>query len=118
MCKDCFLNEIFEFESQSDFEKFEFDLLKKVSAGKVEIFDIDDEDELNVFNFEERYRCSSCGKNWIMSAPKDTWKGYFLIQKNAIKYQKKLNLIDKGKLAGCCFISAVFLIILVWYFVF
>ncbi|SNY95121.1 hypothetical protein SAMN06265377_0787 [Flagellimonas pacifica] len=115
MCKDCFLNEILKFESQSDFEEFEFELLEKVSVGKVTVFDI--EDDLNIFNFENYYQCNSCAENWIMSAPNYTCKGYFLIQKNAIKYHKKLKTIDDGKLVGCCFISAVFLFIILWHII-
>jgi hypothetical protein len=56
MCEDCFENDVYKFESQNDFEKFESLLDKKCNNQKIEIIDKQEENQLSIFDWRLYYK--------------------------------------------------------------
>ena len=81
MCEKCFDNEIFRFESQSDFHIFETKFDKKTNF--IELTN-SKHNYLNVFVYT--YTCKSCYENWWLSIPENAWRGFFLTETKATLY--------------------------------
>ena len=114
MCEECFQAEISRFESQAEFEEFEYKLQKKYDRGKIEVINIHDKNELSIFDSRLYYRCTSCNENWIISIPDNAWRGYFLTSFNALKYHEQLRKDERRRSIGCWIFIAVVLIAIIW----
>jgi hypothetical protein len=108
MCEKCFDNEIFRFESESDFNIFEIKFDEKSSF--IELTN-SKHNYLNVFVYT--YTCKSCYKNWWLSIPENAWRGFFLTEKNAKNYIERIRNSDKKKKKGCLIILSIFFLILI-----
>lgn len=105
MCKVCFDKEYNQFDSSSEFEKFnkEFDskIVKSVHFVANEKFRNDS---------HIVYKCSVCNQLWWLSEPDNHWRGYFLKEQNA-----KRNINDnvcKGNVMKYGSIIILFLVII------
>src|SRR4051812_22562777 len=107
MCNDCFNKLIYKFDSQKEFEDFEIILRNKCIAGKLAIIKMEEIDAYAAFDPYEYFKCNSCGEIWIHSFAKDAWRGFFLTQKEALKFTKDLKEKDKIRRIGCLVIIVV-----------
>lgn len=77
MCDRCFTNEIKSFVTQADFEEIDLVLTKKITndknlkMGKFVVSGLD------VMGYQI-YECLVCGQAWKLSAPDNSYRGYFL----------------------------------------
>ncbi len=117
MCTDCLDLSADEFASQSDFEEFEGKVWKKCNEGELIVVDeYKTEPESNLI-FESRfcYRCSNCEEVWLLSIPKNAWRGFFLPKQQAIEYTNRLKDNDKKRTLGFWVVAAIVILIILWY---
>jgi len=114
MCDDCFVNLIYKFDSQKEFDGFQTILTNKCISKKLEIIKREETDYWAPFDPYEFYKCSSCGQIWILSIPDNARKGFFLTQDKGIEYTKKLEEKDKVRRIGCLVIIIVLILVTVW----
>ena len=89
-------------------------LQKKCDNEAIKIMDTHSENELSVFDSRLYYQCSSCNEKWIMSIPDNAWRGYFLINSNALKYHDELMKDERKRSIGCWAIIAIVLALILW----
>lgn len=110
MCEKCFHEGINRFETQIDFEDFERILQEKCTSKQIEI--LDELDTLEVFSTRLYYKCHNCEEVWIMSIPENAWRGYFLTEREAIKYHKQLASENKViGIRGCILLIGIIIIV-------
>ena len=114
MCEDCFLEEIFRFESQLDFEEFERTLQKKCDSEKIKIPDDYSTNSLDILSSRLYYKCVNCDQVWYKSIPENAWRGYFLTEQKALEHIDNLKKEDKKKALGCIVVLTIILIITIW----
>jgi len=112
MCETCFDEDIFQFETQNDFENFERIIQEKCTNRQIEI--LDEYDSLEVFSTRLYYKCHNCKETWVMSIPENAWRGYFLTEPKAIKYEQQLKADDKVISIKGCFIIVGIILIVLW----
>jgi len=103
MCEKCFEKEYKKFPSYTDFENFEKVLDKKCKNNILKI----DIQSNELIDFRMYYQCTFCKEKWVMSIPENAWRGYFLTEKNALKYHLQLEKEKKER-----FINLIIIIIL------
>jgi len=95
MCKQCYREEISNFDSQLDFNDFYDEFKIKISTGiltfkktfagdflppKIEIFGIGVGSKI-IHDYDE-YECTECMQKWKLSIPENAWRGFFLKSEN------------------------------------
>ena len=105
MCEKCFQQGRSKFESYSEFDDFEKIIDSKIREG---IFTINTENHIDNFH-NSIYRCTYCNQNWCLSDPDNSWRGYFLRQKDAIDFENKIEREGKIRARGCI----IFLVLLI-----
>ena len=107
MCENCFDNEIYKFESESEFLEFE----KKFNL-KEKFFKIANSKHEFLNDYHYIYICENCYENWWLSIPDNAWRGYFLTKNNAESHIKEIKSSEKAKRNGC-FLLLVFIIFII-----
>lgn len=95
MCKNCFEQEFYNFPTYTDFENFKDILDKKCRGQKFEILESENERTKGIIDFHMYFQCQSCNEKFILSFPENTWRGYFLTEKNAVSYHKNLRTVGQ-----------------------
>ena len=70
MCNDCFENEITAFSSEKEWQAFDKELSKKLSAKQLKFLTYKG-DEGHI------YGCLSCNQMWKLQDPDYSFRGYF-----------------------------------------
>ena len=98
MCHDCFLDELYQFESASAYEAFETQLRQKLASSLLQAEQNAPIDfTTSPYRPEAYYRCASCHESWALSSPDNAWRGYFLPLDAAIAYSHTLRRKDRFK---------------------
>ena len=107
MCKNCDFKHIYEFESETSWIEFDLDFTKKFITQLTLL----NANKLNPASYRSYslYKCNSCGDLWAYSDPDNAWRGFFLPEILAIKYEKKLKWRDRIK----GFIGVIILILII-----
>lgn len=92
MCKDCFEELIYKFNSQENFEKIEAIIQEKFNQKTLLIIDASTDSSLLV---DIVYQCCTCNEIWYFSAPDNAWRGYFLPEESAKGHMQILKSSDK-----------------------
>lgn len=106
MCDKCFENNIYKFESEFEFNKFEKELYLKNNFFKIE-----DSHHMYLNDFHYVYKCKHCKAGWWLSIPDNAWRGYFLNEEDAKKHIEKMRKDDKNTKIGCLILFGVILIV-------
>ena len=93
MCDKCNFRQIYKFESETAWQYFDLSFTKTYIN---ELFLIK-ENHLNSNSISayDIYKCKNCNNLWAYSYPENAWRGFFLPEKLAIEYEKKLTRGDR-----------------------
>ncbi len=111
MCNDCFNKLIHKFDSEKEFENFEIILRNKCIESKIVIVEVDHWAGVDPYEY---FKCNSCGETWVHSFAKDAWRGFFLTQKEAIKFTNELREKDKVRRIGCLVIIVILILVVIF----
>jgi len=117
MCKDCFVELVYRFESQDNFEKVEENIREKTGITNLEVVERPLNNYTAASNADFIYRCSTCGERWILSIPQNAWRGYLLTEQKAIEHSNQLKASDKKKRKGCLLLLIIILLLVTLYLV-
>ena len=77
MCENCYTAEFRKFQNAVAWDKFEFDLSKKLVAEKMKY--VKNEGKTHKDGSLSIYECTQCDQIWLLKAPNDYFGGgYFL----------------------------------------
>lgn len=78
MCENCDTIEIIKFQDSDSWDRFDFDLSKKLVTEKMKYLKNDEkvykDKSLSI------YQCSSCSQKWLLKAPSDYFGGGYFIK--------------------------------------
>ena len=93
MCSKCNFRQIYRFESETVWVNFDLDFTKTYTNEL--LFLKQNHLNSNSISSYNLYQCKSCHNVWAYSYPDNAWRGFFLPEKLAIEYEKKLKREDR-----------------------
>jgi hypothetical protein len=111
MCSKCNFRQFYKFESETAWKNFDLDFTKTYINELLLI----KQNHLNSNSISpyDLYKCKSCDNLWAYSYPENAWRGFFLPEKLAIEYEKKLKRGDRIKgVVGLTILLFIFIAIL------
>jgi len=83
MCDSCFTRELKTFPNKYSWDKFDLELIEKVSKGRLKEFEFIRDSWRDKDDGYFQYQCQACGQKWIMKDPDRPWNttgfhGYLL----------------------------------------
>ena len=113
MCRNCFEYGIYGFETATAFTIFDGLLTQKLSAKHLLATGRPSPKPPVAYDADESYECQSCQEFWLLAAPDNAWRGYFLPAKKALTYQTRLQRRDKRIKSISAFVLLLLLAILI-----
>jgi hypothetical protein len=114
MCEACFLKGIYQFASWPAFDLFDQQLLASDLLQQSRPRDEAAQASLSAYEPQHYYQCPKCEQVWALSVPDNAWRGYFLPERDALRYVKRLHRQDKVRRIGGGGVLLVLLLVLIW----
>jgi len=109
-CNNSDFRHIYKFEDETTWKAFDLDFTKR----HINQLTLINSNQINPSSISAYvlYKCNSCGDLWAYSYPENAWRGFFLPEKLAIEYEKKLKRGDRIKgFAGLIILTFIFIAI-------
>lgn len=117
MCEHCTPLTKLRFPSKRDFISFKKKFKAKLVDGT--FIQVINSDETEHTSLESTYQCTFCSIDWVLSLPKNVWRGYFLPEESIVKYEDNEPSSNfktfQGKSCGGCLLMILLLLALIIY---
>jgi len=111
MCDKCNFRQIYKFESETSWQYFNLAFTKTYINELLLIKG--NHLKSNSLSPYDLYKCKNCNNLWAYSYPENAWRGFFLPEKLAIEYTKKLTQRDRIRgIIGLTILIFIIIIIL------